>query len=88
MKYDYALSREAERYFRRLESRRQTQVLELLEQLCMNPLDPLISRPLSGEWQGARRSRLGNLRLIYEVLEDRLLVSVLRLGPRGDIYKD
>jgi mRNA-degrading endonuclease RelE of RelBE toxin-antitoxin system len=59
VKYDYALSREAERYFRKLEPRRQEQVLELLEQLCANPRDPFISRPLSGEWQGARRSRLG-----------------------------
>lgn len=86
MNYDFELSREAERYFRRLERRRQLQVLELLDQLCANPRDPLISAPLHGEWEGARRSRLGNLRLIYEIVENRLLVRVLRIGPRGDIY--
>lgn len=88
MKYDYALSREAERYFRRLDPRRQAQVFELLEHLCLNPRDALISKPLHGEWQGCRSSRIGNLRIIYEVAEQLLLVRVLRLGPRGDVYKD
>ncbi|MEO8541045.1 MAG: type II toxin-antitoxin system RelE/ParE family toxin [bacterium] len=86
MRYDYEFSSDAARYLRRLETRRQIQISQLLDQLRTNPLDPLISRPLSGKWEGAGRSRIGNLRLIYEVIDERLLVYVIRLGPRGDIY--
>jgi mRNA interferase RelE/StbE len=86
LKYEYEFSSDAANYLRRLEPRRQSQVFHLLQQLCENPRNPLISGPLSGRWAGARRSRIGNLRLIYEVNEGRLLVYVVRLGPRGDIY--
>jgi mRNA interferase RelE/StbE len=86
LKYDYEFSGEAAKYLRRLEARRRVQIFLLLDQLCANPRDPLISKTLSGRWEGTRRSRVGNLRLIYEILEDRLLINVVRLGPRGDIY--
>ncbi|WP_096200079.1 type II toxin-antitoxin system RelE family toxin [Bacillus sp. FJAT-45350] len=33
------------------------------------------------------RVRVGDLRLIYRVENERLLIIVLKIGPRGDIYK-
>jgi len=43
---------------------------------------------MSGQWQGYRRIRIGNLRVIYayEVKED--IIYVDYLGPRGEIYKN
>ncbi len=42
-------------------------------------------KPLAGSeyW----RLRIGGYRAICEVREDRLLLLVLKTGPRGDIYK-
>ena len=87
MKYRYELSRRAERYFRRLDPARRRQIHSLIGQLRVDPFDQIISAPLHGAWTGCRRSRLGDLRLVYEVHEDRLVVYILRIGPRGDVYR-
>jgi Cytotoxic translational repressor of toxin-antitoxin stability system len=33
------------------------------------------------------RLRVGNYRIIYEIKNNELIIYVIRLGPRGDIYK-
>jgi len=33
------------------------------------------------------RLRIGDYRIIYEKLEDRLIIIILEVGNRGDIYK-
>jgi mRNA interferase RelE/StbE len=45
-----------------------------------------ISRKLEGT-DNCYRLRQGDYRLIYTVLEDRVVVLVLRVGHRGDVYR-
>ncbi len=33
------------------------------------------------------RLRVGNWRVIYEIQGDKLVILVLRIGPRGEIYR-
>jgi mRNA interferase RelE/StbE len=33
------------------------------------------------------RLRIGKYRAVYEIVEDRLIIEVLSVGSRGDIYK-
>ncbi len=35
----------------------------------------------------AYRVRVGDYRIIYEVLDDRLVVQVVRVGHRRDVYR-
>lgn len=50
-------------------------------------------RPMSGEWAGCHRLRIGSYRAILRVLRPEPpeapegTLVVLLLGPRGDIYK-
>ncbi len=55
-------------------------------------IDPLRTNPaagslLKGELSGPRRVRFGSYRVIYEVVEDRLTILVVRIGHRRDVYR-
>ena len=51
------------------------------------PAAPLKGERLSAEWQGLRRLRVGRYRVIYAFDGERLLVLVVRVGHRGDVYR-
>lgn len=50
-------------------------------------------RPMSGDWAGCHRLRIGSYRAILRIIPPELpeapegVIEVLALGPRGDIYK-
>ena len=86
MNYTYRLSKAAERYFGRSDPSTQLRISHRLEQLCEDPLAALISKALKGPGR-IRSSRLGDLRILYTVDEQIYLLSVSRIGPRGDVYR-
>lgn len=47
--------------------------------------DGLSIKPLQG--QEGFRLRIGDYRAIYTVEADRLIIEVIKIGSRGDIYK-
>ena len=49
--------------------------------------DPLRGRVLSAEWQGFRRLRVGHYRIIYAFDGRELLVSVVRVAHRREVYR-
>lgn len=49
--------------------------------------DPLAGGMLSGEWRGLRRLRVGNYRVIYGFDGERILVTVVRVGHRREVYR-
>jgi len=58
-----------------------------LEQVCLNPLDPQLSKPLHGQLDRRRSIRLGDLRIVFRILIEERIVDITHIGPRGDIYK-
>jgi len=49
--------------------------------------DPLKGQIMSAEWKGFRRLRVGEYRIIYAFDGRELLVSVLRVGHRREVYR-
>jgi mRNA interferase RelE/StbE len=45
-----------------------------------------LSEPLAGPLAGKRRFRVGDYRIIAEIVQSELIVSVLRLGHRKEVY--
>ena len=45
-----------------------------------------LGKPLKGEFQGYWRYRWGDYRVIYKISEKEILIIVLRIGNRKDIY--
>jgi mRNA interferase RelE/StbE len=60
-------------------------ITRAIEALAEDPLPPG-SRKLKGE-EHAYRIRVGDYRTIYDVLRDMVVVLVLRVGHRKDIYR-
>lgn len=49
--------------------------------------DPYQGKALSGEFKGLYRWRSGKFRIVYEIQQEALVVLVLRIGHRKDIYR-
>jgi len=49
--------------------------------------DPYKGKALSGEFKGLYRWRAGTLRVIYEIQNRQLIVLVLIIGDRKDVYR-
>jgi len=45
-----------------------------------------LGKPLKGEFQGYWRYRWGNYRVIYKISEREILILILRISNRKDVY--
>jgi len=66
-------------------AKRITQFLRQRIALANNPRT--IGKPLAGSRRGLWRYRVGDYRLICELQDERLVVLVVEVGHRGEIYR-
>ena len=84
-KFRVELNRSAEKSLRRIPKKILPKILAALSGLAFDPF-PDGCRNLSGEIN-TFRIRISNYRIIYEVLEKIVLVKVLKIGHRKDVYR-
>jgi len=84
--YEVILQRQPKRYYTRCDKPTAERLAACFEALEQDPFGP-VTRALRGKLQGARRCRVGSLRVVYEVDEEAEVVHVLAILPRGDVYK-
>ncbi len=87
MNFAIELTPKAERELRKLERPAQLRVKAAIELLRQNPRPPAAT-PLFGQPRGTYRVRTGYYRIIYEVHDKRVLVLVVRIGHRREVYRD
>lgn len=63
------------------------QRLRLIEQIDALADNPFKGTQLKGDLTGLRRIRVGQYRVMYEVLNDELIILVIRIGHRKEIYR-
>ena len=63
----------------------QKRVVEQIEKVLAK--DPYLGKALSGEFKGLYRWRTGRFRVIYEIHKDVLIILVLKIGHRKDVYR-
>ena len=80
-KYSFA------KYYEKLPPKLKNKVIEVFNQLRENPYSIPNVKPLAGSNHDDYRIRIGSLRLLYRIQNDRLIIIILDMGPRGDIYK-
>lgn len=83
--YSVELTRTAEKQLRRFTKRDRHRLVEAIHGLADRPR-PHGARRLQG-YDDVYRIRVGRYRVVYEVFDDRVVVIVLKVGHRKDIYK-
>lgn len=78
-------TREADRALARMPRNVRELVISKIEGLARDPFGAANVRKLVG--QAGYRLRVGDWRVIYDVEQGRLVVRVLRIGPRGGVYE-
>jgi mRNA interferase RelE/StbE len=82
--YKVLLKKPAEKYLNKLSGKMYRAVRIKIEELKTNPL-PGDAIPLKG-YSLTYRIRLGDIRIIYEVYQDKLIILIIDIGPRGQVY--
>jgi len=83
--YRIEVSATAERQIRRLPHPDQIRVLRVIQALSADPRPPGC-RKLSG-YDDVFRVRIGRYRVLYSIEDRRLIVIVLKVGDRKDVYR-
>lgn len=83
--YRIEVSATAERQIRKLGREDQIRVLRLIQHLAVDPRPPGY-RKLSAH-EDVFRVRVGRFRILYSIEDRRLVVIVLKVGDRKDVYR-
>jgi mRNA interferase RelE/StbE len=84
-KYRIDVSATAERQIRKLPPSDQLRVLRVIQSLSIEPHPPGC-RKLSG-YNDVFRVRIGRYRVLYSIEDRRLVIIVLKVGDRSDVYR-
>jgi mRNA interferase RelE/StbE len=85
VKYEITLAPAAARQLRKFDPQVRRRIQAVLETLAEQPRPPAAKQLIGGggEW----RVRTGDYRVIYEIKDQQLLVLVLRMAHRRDVYR-
>ncbi len=85
MSYHIEFVKQAAKQFKSLPSQEQKRIQPKIDALATEPRPAGVVK-LKGE-ENLYRIRVGDYRVIYNVQDERLLVLVVKIGPRGNIYR-
>lgn len=84
MNYSIRIKRSAARELGRIHPDDRMRVIRAIDRLAEQPLTGSV---LKGGLRGLRRVRIGRYRVLYEVLDDELVVLVIRVSHRREAYR-
>jgi mRNA interferase RelE/StbE len=84
-RFDVRYTAAAARQIRKLDRSAQTRILRTVEILRDTPRPPASKQLVGGD--GERRIRTGDYRIVYEVRDEELLILVVRVGHRREVYR-
>jgi mRNA interferase RelE/StbE len=70
----------------RLPANWQKRIVAKIKEVAVDPYAPNNNLTKLQGRDAAYRLRVGNWRVIYELHDDRLVIVILEVGPRGGIY--
>lgn len=85
MTFSVRIKRSAAKELARIPKQDRTRIVDAIDRLAQWPHT---GAPLKGQHRGLRRVRVGAYRVIYEVLDEVLIVLVVRVAHRRDVYRN
>ena len=84
MNYAIRIKRSAAKELARVSRRDRLHIERAINSLKKHPLSGTL---LKGEYRGLRRLRYGDYRIVYAVLASELVVLVVRIAHRREVYR-
>lgn len=84
MNYDFFIERRAQKSLLKISKRTQDKLIQTIQNLSNNPR-PEGCKKLTG--RDAWRIRVNDYRIIYEIQDQKLVIIIIDIGHRRDIYK-
>lgn len=84
MRYSIRIKRSAERELARIAKPQRRRIIDAIDRLADQPG---AGSRLKGSLRGLRRIRVGDYRVLYEVLDGELIVLVVRVAHRREAYR-
>jgi mRNA interferase RelE/StbE len=85
--YSIELTRQAEKNFSQLMKSNPTIGKRVAHAIDGLAEDPEKGVPLRGELKGLFKYRVGSYRIIYEIKKQKLLITVIDIGHRREVYR-
>ncbi len=86
MTYSVEFSKGARKQFRKLSLNIQERIQIQINQLVIEPRPNGVKKLLQNE-ENLYRIRVGDYRVVYEIFDDILLVTVIKVKHRSQVYK-
>ena len=89
MSYKIEISDVVRKALKKMDSTARKQILSYIAGVLAKIDNPrLLGKALSGNFGGFWRYRTGNFRIICKIEDDKLVVLVVKVAHRKDVYKD
>jgi len=83
--YNICFTRTSKKQFDSLRPKVRQEIIKILEEeIARNPLK---GKPLHGALNGLRSERVGSLRIIYRIIKKELVVMIINLEHRKQVYR-
>lgn len=86
MSYQIEFSRQAERELKRLSRQDQKRISDKIDALSQEPRPSGVEK-LKGRGQDAYRIRVGMYRVLYAIPDRELIILVIKIGHRREVYR-
>lgn len=86
MIYTVELTKQAAKSLRKMPPEARETIIVKIEELAKDPFSPNLDiKKLQG--RDGYRLRVGNWRIIYDLVKDNLIIVVFKIGNRKEVYK-
>ena len=82
--YKIVIKKSAAKEIEKIEKKDRIRIVEKIRSLMFDPY-PVGYKKLSG--QEKYRIRQGNYRILYQIINEELIINVVKVGHRRDVYK-